>query len=123
MKRFCFDLTAGHRIDQFGSTNFVLTSIVQVSAGARIRCAYLAPNGLVGYHQTTTDQLFLVVQGAGWVRGHSPERLSISANQAAFWEKGEWHESGTDSGMTAIIIEGDDLDPARFMPALDQLPP
>ena len=29
---------------------------------------------------------------------------------------GEWHESGTETGMTVIIIEGVNFDPAKLMP-------
>jgi len=62
-------------------------------------------------------QLFLVVQGEGWVRGESPETRSITTGYAAFWEKDEWHESGTESGMTAIVIEveSDTFDAGKFL--------
>jgi hypothetical protein len=36
--------------------------------------------------------------------------------QAAFWKKEEWHESGTETGMVAVIIEGVNFDPAKLMP-------
>jgi hypothetical protein len=59
----------------------------------------------------------MVVQGEGWVRGESPDRSSIASGRAAFWERSEWHESGTDKGMTVVVIESDTLDPTTFMPA------
>jgi hypothetical protein len=37
--------------------------------------------------------------------------MNKKAGQAAFWIAGEWHESGTESEMMAIIIESDSLDP------------
>jgi hypothetical protein len=37
--------------------------------------------------------------------------MNIKAGQAAFWISGEWHESGTEFGMRAIVIESDSLDP------------
>ena len=61
-------------------------------------------------------RLFLVVHGQGWVRDGTPERISLVAGQAAFWEKGEWHAAGTVTGLMAIVIESDFLDPAGFMP-------
>ena len=70
---------------------------------------------MCGAHQATTRQLFLVTRGAGWVRGPEPERTAIVADQAAFWESGEEHESGSETGMVALVIEGDTLDPDQFL--------
>jgi len=71
--------------------------------------------GVVGYHQAVGPQLFLVVEGAGWARGEGPERRTIRAGQAAFWEDGEGHESGSEQGLVAIVIEGENLNPGQFM--------
>jgi mannose-6-phosphate isomerase-like protein (cupin superfamily) len=78
---------------------------------------FLGPNGFVGRHPTVKPQLFLVVRGVGWVRADSPERagsderVRIIPGQAAYWEAGEWHESGSVTGMVAIVIEGEGLSP------------
>jgi quercetin dioxygenase-like cupin family protein len=79
---------------------------------------HIGAGGIVGYHQATVRQLFLVVAGTGWVRGTDESRQPIAAGQAAYWEAGEWHESGSQDGMTAIVIEATTLDPARDMPAI-----
>lgn len=110
MKLLRFDLEAGRVIDRYNSSGFTIAKIAHLLDEAVINCAYLTANGVIGYHQATIPQLFLVVQGEGWVRGESPERTSIKAGQAAYWEKGEWHESGTEVGMTAIIIEAMKID-------------
>jgi hypothetical protein len=57
------------------------------------------------------------VQGQGWLRGETSDHSSVFPGQAAFWEKGEWHEAGTSTGLVAIIIESELLEPAEFMPA------
>lgn len=31
------------------------------------------------------------------------------------WEKGEWHTSGSEEGMTAIVIQSEELHPETFM--------
>ena len=77
---------------------------------------YLNPGGVIEYHQAPGQQLYVVVMGEGWVRGEANERTPIHANRVAFWQKGEWHESGTETGMTAIIIEGENIDPTKTMP-------
>jgi quercetin dioxygenase-like cupin family protein len=74
-----------------------------------VGCMRLGPGGLVGYHRASTHQLFAVVEGAGWVRGAGVERVPISAGQAVYWEAGEEHEAGTDTGMVAIVVESDML--------------
>ncbi len=51
------------------------------------------------------DQLFVVVDGEGWVSGEDEVRVDIKAGQAALWRAGESHESSTSSGMTAVVVE------------------
>jgi len=36
--------------------------------------------------------------------------VPIRPGQAAFWEAGEWHETRSSTGMTAIVIESRKLD-------------
>ncbi len=122
MKLYRFDASAGHAVTRFGSDNVVMSGIQRISEGAvQIGCKYIGTQGVVGYHQATTRQLFLVVEGAGWVRGEGPDgsdgsrRHTVAPGQAAFWAAGEWHESGPDFGMTAIVLEGDGIEPGQFM--------
>jgi quercetin dioxygenase-like cupin family protein len=119
MKLFRFDPEVGKSIDAYESSGFVISKLVHLHDEADIKCAYLSPNGVIGYHQTTKEQLFVVVQGEGWVRGEIPEsQRPIKAGQAAFWEEGEWHESGTETGMVVILIEGEDIDPTKTTPTV-----
>lgn len=116
MKLFRFDPEAGRNIDKYQSSRFIISRVVHLFDEATIHCAYLDANGLIGYHQAADFQLLLVVQGTGWVRGEASEKTSIKAGQAAYWDKGEWHESGTETGMIAIIIESVNINPAKLMP-------
>jgi len=116
MKIFRFDSQVGKNIDRYNSSGFVIARVLHLFDEAAVNCAYLSSGGVIGSHQATIPQLFLVVQGEGWVRGESPHKTSIKAGQAAFWEKEEWHESGTETGMVAVIIEGVNFDPAKLMP-------
>lgn len=117
MKIFRFDPEVGRSIDAYHSSGFIISRIIHLFGESVLHCAYLKTQGVIGYHQATAPQLFLIVDGEGWVRGKTPEsRCSIKAGQAVFWEKGEWHESGTETGVMAIIIEGEDLDPTNTMP-------
>jgi hypothetical protein len=50
-----------------------------------------------------------VVEGEGWARGAAVQRILIRTGQAVYWQAGEEHEAGTDTGMVAIVVEGDVL--------------
>jgi quercetin dioxygenase-like cupin family protein len=65
----------------------------------------IAPGGIVGRHPAVVPQLFVVVRGSGWVSGADGEREPVEAGDAVLWEQGEEHESGSDTGMTAIVLE------------------
>lgn len=70
---------------------------------------HLEENGLIGYHQAVVPQLLLVVHGEGWVRGETDEYIKVHSGEAVFWDKDEWHETKTDTGLTAIVIESEEL--------------
>jgi hypothetical protein len=116
-----FDPEVGRHIARFGS-DFVMAGIVRVAGrdpgdgGIQVGCMHIPAGGRVGFHQATMPQLFLVVAGEGWVRGNTEARRPVHAFEAAFWEGGEWHESGSETGMTAVVIEGTGIDPAALMP-------
>lgn len=116
MKMFRFDSEVGKNIDRYHSSGFTISRVVHLSDESVVHCAYLDANGVIGYHQATIPQLFMAVQGGGWVRGESPEKTLIKTGQAVYWEKGEWHASGTETGMTAIIIEGASFDLSGLTP-------
>lgn len=118
MRLFRFDAPAGHPITQFGSMGLVMSPIQRGAGAFQLGCMHLDAGGLVGNHQAVGPQLFLVVRGEGWVRGDGPERRLIAAGQAAFWTSGEWHESGTETGMDVVVLEAEALDPAQFMPEI-----
>jgi len=104
LRKFGFGPEVARYIDRYGS-NFVISRLVQ-SETLHVGCMRLGPGGLVAYHQALTHQLFAVVEGQGWVRGASSQRVPIEVGQAAFWQPGEYHEAGTDTGMVAIVVEG-----------------
>lgn len=115
MEIFRFGQESGKRIIHFDS-NFVMSRIIVSEKPVHVGCMYLACNGVAGFHQATSPQLLLVVRGQGWVRCDSEDKVHVTVGDAVFWGAGEWHETETDAGLTAIVIESDELNPARFMP-------
>lgn len=120
MKKFAFDERIGREITSFGSYRVQFSRIALLSHPAQISFIQIGAKGVIGYHQATIPQLFMVVAGQGWVRGQTEERYPISSGEAAFWEAGEWHETGTDSGLSAVVLEVEDqgFDPHEFLQEL-----
>lgn len=115
MEIYRFDQEVGKQIGAFDS-NFKMSRIGVYHGEFHIGCMHLEANGLVGRHDAVTDQLFLVIEGEGWVSGASEEKISIRAGEAAFWIKRESHEAGTrNQTMKAIVIEAENLSPENFM--------
>ena len=68
----------------------------------------IEPGGVVGRHPAGVAQLFVVVEGSGWVSGGGG-REPIAAGEAVLWDEGEEHESGSEDGMTALVLEAESL--------------
>ncbi len=90
-----------------GSVN---AAVRRLGAHAHAHVIELGPAGIVARHPAAGAQLFAVIQGSGWVSGDDGEREQIRAGEAVLWQPGEEHESGSDEGMTALVIEADSLD-------------
>jgi quercetin dioxygenase-like cupin family protein len=69
----------------------------------------IGAGGILSRHPATAPRLLVAVRGSGWVSGGGGERQPIEAGEAVAWELGEEHESGSDEGMTAIVVEGESL--------------
>jgi quercetin dioxygenase-like cupin family protein len=82
----------------------------RLAAGAHAVVMEIGARGVVGRHPAGIPQLFAVVRGEGWVSGGDGERMPISAGEAVLWEPGEEHESGSDEGMTVLVVEAEALD-------------
>jgi hypothetical protein len=119
MKCYRFDEQSGESRTDFGSVNFIINPLVRSNGEFMVVAIHLGVGGKVAYHQAVKNQLFLIVQGTGYVPGAEPDLgRAIHAGQGAFWAGGEWHETTTDDGLMAIVIEGDELDPSPWMEEL-----
>ncbi len=114
MKIFQFSKESGFHITKFNS-DFVMSRIVKTEKPSHIGCVHLQAGGVIGFHQAVVPQLLLVVSGAGEVCGEDKVIHKVKTGDAVFWIKGEYHETSTNGGLTAIIIESEVLEPASFM--------
>jgi mannose-6-phosphate isomerase-like protein (cupin superfamily) len=118
VKLYRFDSEVSRPIDLYGSRSLRMSRLARLEAGTRVDVMYVGASGLVGAHVAQANQIFAIVKGKGWVRGGSGHQVQVDAGTAAFWEAGELHEAGSDNGMTVVVIEGSDVDPAGLMPEL-----
>jgi len=115
MEIYKFSKDSGKKITKFNS-DFVMSRVIQTEKATHVGCMYLQENGIIGFHQAVVPQLLLILNGEGDVRGEKEKYIKVQAGDAVFWGKDEWHETKTDTGLTAIVIESEELDPSSFMP-------
>lgn len=65
----------------------------------------IEPGGAIGPHAAGFGQLFLVVGGSGWISGGDAVRYPLAAGQGAWIARGEVHAKGSDTGLTAIMVQ------------------
>jgi quercetin dioxygenase-like cupin family protein len=120
MKRFQWD-QASFALTAFDSRHAWITHLARSDSRTSLVCIQIEAGGIVGHHETLGEQLFIVVSGSGWVRGEAAQRYAIQTGQAAYWREGEWHEAGSDAGMSVIIIESDRLQlPPKLVEITDE---
>lgn len=102
------ELSGDREIDRYEST---AARVRRLAAEAHVAVVEIRPGGAVGRHPAASRQLFAVARGSGWVAGGGGTRAPIEAGQAVLWEEGEDHESGSDDGMLAIVVEAAELEP------------
>ena len=88
----------------------VSARVRRLAGDAHVVVIEVGPRGVVARHPAVGAQLLAVVQGSGWVSGGDGERESIDAGEAVLWEPGEEHESGSELGMTVLVVEEETLD-------------
>ena len=97
----------GRKITNFNSKDVLLYPLLIKNSPSHVVTMNIEPNGVIGLHQAMTNQLFIVLQGTGWVRGQSDELIPIKEKDWIFWSKDEWHETRSEFGMLALVIESD----------------
>jgi hypothetical protein len=109
MEIFRFD--RGEKIIRnYGSEGLRATRIAAGNGQVRLTCLTVEPGGVIGTHPATDPRLFLVIAGEGWAAGPDGERVPISAGWGVRWDTEESHTSGTETGLTALAVEGAPLD-------------
>ena len=111
MRILRFDVD-GRAIEHYGSRAFRHFRIAAVADGI-VSCIRLGAGGLIGRHAAASPQLFLVIEGAASVSGGDGDARPIRAGEGAYWEAGEEHETRTEEGLVALVVEAGSIEPLR----------
>ena len=107
-----FDRTVARAVENYGAQ---LAASVHLGSGSGESHAYVVhfdAGGEIGEHETGFGQLFVVVDGSGWVLCGS-DRYEVESGEAVFIPRGVVHAKGSESGMTAVMIQMYDLEPGQ----------
>jgi mannose-6-phosphate isomerase-like protein (cupin superfamily) len=83
-------------------------SIASGSGEAYVRVLRLGAGSRVPPHETGFGQLFVPIDGRGWVSQGS-DQVDIGVGQAAYFPRGVIHAKGSEIGMVALMIQVGDL--------------
>jgi quercetin dioxygenase-like cupin family protein len=100
-----FAFATSQAVTEFASR---ATRVQRVGNGAGEAHAYLIridAGGAIGAHPAGFGQLFVPLEGSGWVSGSDGVRQSVRPGQVACIEVGETHSKGSEEGLTALIVQ------------------
>ena len=111
MKIIEFSPNQAQPIEMFNSVSASSVHLGDGNGEVHVYCIYFESGSQIGTHPTGYGQLFLVMNGEGWVVGSDGERIKLKTGQGAFFEPGELHSKGSDIGMTVIMVQVSELKP------------
>jgi quercetin dioxygenase-like cupin family protein len=94
------------RVEAHGSAAFDLGAL-GVTADAALVVVRLGPRGRIGRHPAAGRQLLVLLTGDARVAGGDGTPVQLQPGDAAVWEPGEPHETRSEAGLTALVVEGD----------------
>jgi quercetin dioxygenase-like cupin family protein len=117
------DFTPGHGtpITVYDSHGAFAIPLGEGRGEGHVYCVRIEAGGSIGAHEAGFSQLFLVVAGSGWVSGPDGEQRPLGVGRGVFIGRGEIHAKGSDTGMTAIMVQLTDLAAAPVALARDSV--
>jgi quercetin dioxygenase-like cupin family protein len=113
VERFSFGVDAAFapREDLLESVTVApLTAPLREGGTVQAAIFRIAPNGRIARHPASVPQILAVLEGSGSVSGADDEPQPIATGEAVFWSAGEVHETVSEEGLTALVLEGDGLE-------------
>lgn len=102
-----FRATVGRSLTEYGSHGAAWAPLSSSDGACHVGFVRLEPGGRVGMHPAPVDQLFMVVDGTGWVEVPGREPVHVIEGDIAVWRAGEEHTSSSDTGMVALVIQAE----------------
>ena len=96
-----------------------LTSPFEEGALVQAAMFRFEPGGRIRRHPGTYPQIIAVLEGSGEVSGANGVDEPIGPGEAVFLHEGEDHETKSEAGLTALILEGESLERFRERPKAD----
>ncbi len=93
-------------VTHHGSADFTLSPILRGAHDLHTAWIHLAPGGVIGRHEASSEQLLLITSGDAEVSGADGQPKRRSPGEAALFLAGELHETRSAQGMDAVVIEG-----------------
>lgn len=112
MERFSFDARAALTPRQKLLERVTIAPLTP-PGGVQAAVFRVSAGGRIVRHPATVPQILAVLEGEGRVSGADGELERIVAGEAVFWSAGEEHETTSDGGLTALVLEGEGLSPPR----------
>jgi quercetin dioxygenase-like cupin family protein len=116
VERFAFDAAAAFTPQQERLDGVTVAPLTRpLSRGALFQAAVfrIAAGGRIARHPASVPQILAVIDGSGEVSGGDGISEEISTGEAVYWAEGEEHETRTEHGLTALVLEGPGLAPFR----------
>ncbi|WP_235864042.1 cupin [Sutcliffiella halmapala] len=89
MKILDFSKEIGSSIGNYNSISAFYSKIMKTQEPTNIGLIHIDQGGVVGYHEAQVPQLFIFVQGEGWVEGEENQRKLLKKGQGVFGKKGK----------------------------------
>jgi quercetin dioxygenase-like cupin family protein len=109
MRVIGFDKGSAEEITWYESKGASFFELAEGNGEAHANVVFFAAGGEIGPHEAGFGQLFFAVEGSGWVAGSDGMRVPLGAGEAALIRRGEIHSKGSETGMTALMLQVRDL--------------
>lgn len=102
-------LAEAEKISTYESRGAASVRLAHGRGDAHAYLLHFEAGGTIGRHEAGFGQLFIVLTGGGWAAGGDGVRVGISAGDVVMFERGEQHAKGSDTGMSAVMVQIRDL--------------
>jgi len=110
IKIFHFTKHGAKAIHQYNSLYAYYSKIMKTVEPTNIGFIYIEAGGVVGLHEAPVPQLFIVIEGEGWVCDENRKKHFVKQGDGVFWHKGQTHASGSDKGLIALVMQATQMD-------------